>query len=106
MEIENGEYFVVSRGLELNSSNFSILGFMSEPKEDTKPRYDRSYDGLLFQAKSTCHPHVACVCIASSCKRHEEYIGRAMMFNQLEVELMTVDKAFVDTFKINQETTQ
>jgi len=98
MDINNNEYFVVSRGLELLSmSGFSIFS-MLHPQKDEKPRFDRSYYGLIFKAEESSYPMVACICIGSvrgAISTNSDNVGKPFMFNQTEVELMTVSSSFV-----------
>ena len=100
MEIEQGEYFVVSRGLEYHKERFSLFQiFQPDPTKDEKPQYDRSYAGLIFRAEESISPMVVCICVGAVeggiiCKH--DNVGKSFMFNQYEVELMTLSKSFVE----------
>ena len=109
MDIDKNQYFVVSRGIELNNTSF---GFLGASQSDTKPHYDRSYGGLVFCAESSDFLMVACICVGIVDGAHKtesdipRYVNKPFMFNQQEVELMTVTNSFVKACGILTPTSQ
>lgn len=101
MQIEKGDYFIVERGFELNtrgmSSFASLLGF-PEPKQDDRPQYDRSYNGLIFEALEVCGVMVAARCVVST-KGWGDDVGEVLSLHTNELELMTVTREYVDSIR-------
>ena len=97
-EIEKGEYFVVRRGFRLGKA----LSFFAERREawqqsaedEDEPRFDRSYEGLLYLALEVCGPMVAAVCVQGD-KYGTSHVGERTAFNTDEVELWPVSQAYV-----------
>ena len=106
MEIENGDLFVVNRGLELNNlSYFNPFGLLQ--KTDDKPRYDRSYSGMIFQAEDSAFPMVAAICVGAvdgAISHKDKNLGKPFMFNQYEVELMVISKRFAEKCGVKEKT--
>ncbi len=93
MIIETGDLFVVTRGIELNSTPLmSLFGFGESWKtsgEGEKIRYDRSWDNVVFVAKSVVGQSVAAEIVwAGGYKK--DMVGQHHSLNLSEVEAMTV----------------
>ena len=98
MNIDVGDYFVITRGREMNTSglgSFASIVFggsedWKQPK-DSKPQYDRSYTDCIFQAVAVEGQMVA----AKLVYRTHGYGADVMSMNTAEYELMTVGKDYV-----------
>lgn len=103
MDLEQGDYFVVTRGFNYSRAGFT-LGPFSVPPLD-KPQYDRSLNETVFLAEEVAGPIVCARIIVVNENRASEYRrpGKACIINLTEVEVMTVSATFVDRLTHQQE---
>lgn len=89
-QIERGEFFVVTRGFELHADQVG-------PGE-SKPRYDRSYEGCVFKALEVCGTVIAAQCVhAEGHKR--DWMGRVFSLHTAGLEVWPVTAAYVAALK-------
>lgn len=98
MTIEKGDYFTVTRGYEYNPAAFASI--FSPVAVETKPQYDRSYDGVIFRAVEVCGPMVAAEVIVGrdfviDGRNCGAYKHKRISLNTTEVELMTVTPEYL-----------
>ena len=108
MEIEKGDFFAITRGIKLNTSNpLSFFGFMGMEGESWKtnrqvdedePKYDRSYHDCVFIAREVCMPMVAAEIVIG-----HTYGNRCISLNLSEIEVMTLSKQYVEALKGNTD---
>lgn len=97
MNIEKGDYFIITRGREytVDTSIFSsIFGGGEDWKQSAEPRqkhYDRSFHGCVFQALAVEHLMVAAKFVHGRCSLFPPVIS----LNVSELEVMTVGKDYV-----------
>lgn len=96
MEIETGDYFVVTRGFKYGCINFNLFG----TPRDEEPSYDRSYGGCVFLAREVCGPMVAAKCVYSEHDYKGELVGKTISLNTSEVEVMTVTAQYLEKMDI------
>ena len=105
MNIETGEYFVVKRGVQLNDSFESIFqspfaaSAQNKEQKDKPPRYDRSYNGMIFKAREVCGEQIAAEYIFGEGKRWIK-IGDVISLNISEIEIWPVTEKYVSCFLI------
>ena len=98
MDLEAGEYFAVTRGFEYNDSfSVALLPMFGAAPKDNKPYYDRSHEGLIYQAEEVCFPMVAAKCIAnkSPFNHKNESVGTVISLNLTEIEIMTLTTKYL-----------
>lgn len=112
MIIEKGDFFMVERGAVREElvpvvGRLSMLGLPPGDTRCTPPiedanieqvlNYDDSYLPFIFLAKETASPLVAAVCVAvaNGQSRATGNIGKQFLFNQTNVELMSVSEGFM-----------
>lgn len=91
--IEQGEHFVVKRGVEYYPGAFAQMIGVGDASSEPEVRYDNSFRGCLFLADEVCEPFVACTCMFA---RGWPEVGSASSFNMDEVELWPVTQAYAD----------
>lgn len=104
-EIETGDYFVVRRGYPMGQLP-PLLSFFgppstgydgwltpSKPDEPTGPKYDRSWEGMLFEALECCPPMIAGRAVWTTGYK-EDRVGQVVSFNMDEVELWPVTRKY------------
>jgi hypothetical protein len=105
MNIEVGEYFVVQRGILLNDRFLSIFSSpfaASAQNQDNKekpPRYDRSYDGMIFKAKEICGEHIAAEYVFGKDKLWIK-IGDCISLNTSDIKIWPVTEKYVACFLV------
>ena len=107
MELEKGDYFAITRGIQLNTNRpFSVFGFMGmegeswkvNNNENAEPSYDRSYHDCIFLVREVCMPMVAAEII------HGYNFGSKIISLRLnEIEVMTVSKQYVDALSKDKD---
>ncbi|HUU93203.1 MAG TPA: hypothetical protein VM238_18570 [Phycisphaerae bacterium] len=107
-EIEPGEYFIVTRGVRLNTDDFGFLsnlfaprdsgydGFLSPPAAvanptEKPPRYDRSYEGRIYRALAVASGVIVAECVV---ERWTGEKGARKLINTREVEVWPVTEQF------------
>ena len=99
MEIEVGEYFVVSRGIQLIEMNFPSYAIeawkQSADQEDKPPRYDRSYNESVFKALAVEYPLLLGEYAWGPTSKSWLTIGDKRQFNLNEIEIMTLGREYV-----------
>jgi hypothetical protein len=100
MNIEPGDYFIVTRGVETNrhpSFTTGYDGFLKATEIVTdKPTYDRSHDGLVYLAIEVCGQMIAAKCVGGSWSYHRSHVGRVRSLNTSEVEVWPVTEAYAN----------
>jgi len=106
MNIEKGEYFVVTRGVELHKMpSLSLFPFdMGESWKqnrdvDEKPRYDRSYVEKVFQALEVCGDHVAARCVFGDKGGEYGLLNKTISLNLTELEIWPVTKEYIEALR-------
>lgn len=110
MTIEPGDYFAITRGFRLGemSSSAFIFAMMDEPwrgqpdEKEKEPRYDRSFEGLIFKANEVCGVMIASRCVATSegsCYKRD-YVGKAFSINTSEVEVWPLTEKYAAPFLV------
>ncbi len=109
MNIELGEYFVVKRGIRLNDMSFSIFDSPfarsaqnQEPPKDKSPRYDRSFNEMIFKAKEICGEHIAAEYVYGRDKSWIK-VGEILSMNTSEIEVWPVTEKYVACFLIKEK---
>jgi hypothetical protein len=103
MVVEKGDYFVITRGIELNMDAFGMFG--QEPRrEPTRPFYDRSWNGVVFRADDVADCVVVAEIVAMNPEMRTQWrkVGMTHMVNLSEVEAMVVSPTFANRM-IEQE---
>jgi hypothetical protein len=106
MNVERGEYFVVTRGFELLGPSMvrSVLfGEELEPwkeQRDDKPQHDRSMEGVVFEAVEVCGAMIAARVVVQRSTYAGCYpLGKCASINTTEVEVWPVTKAYVEALR-------
>jgi len=101
MNIDVGEYFIVKRGIELNTSTFSLAptdpfmdSILGTQNENKPPQYDRSHEGLIYKALQICGEHIAAECIYAEGYKSAT-VGKRISLNTSEVEIWPLTKKYV-----------
>ena len=108
MDIENGEYFVVKRGIELNNSFSSIFvspfadSAFNKNNEEKTPIYDRSHEGKIYKALEVCGEHIAAECVFDEDTSSYSKQGKTISLNTSEVEVWPVTERYVACFLIRK----
>lgn len=118
MNLEPGDYFIVTRGIRLRSAvnPFSAMLGESWKDSDAEPDYDRSHDGRLYHCLAVAHNHVACELVFPPISQEDYgFFTRARQPNALsangyplgslnlsEIEVMTVGKDYVRALGVTE----
>ena len=108
MNIEVGEYFVVKRGIRLNDMSFSMFqspfsaSAQNQEQKDKPPRYDRSYNGMIFKAREVCGEQIAAEYVFGE-KKGWINIGDVISLNTSEIEIWPVTERYVACFLIKTD---
>ena len=108
MNIENGEYFVVKRGIELYNRTLSLFpsedpfadSILGKENEDKPPSYDRSHEGRIYKALQVCDEHIAAECVFDQDTSRYNVQGKRISLNTSEVEIWPVTEKYVACFLI------
>lgn len=108
MTIEKGDYFAVTRGLEMGKPGVFVAAFGFDSPKSDKPEYDRSHDGQIYLAEEVCGDMVAARCVGSRCfhSSKERNIGKVYSLNLSEVEVMTLTPEYLKAIGVNVEQVQ
>jgi len=108
MEIEVGEYFVVKRGIQLKDMSFSLFqspfaaSAQNQETKDKSPRYDRSYNGMIFIARAVCGEQIAAEYVFGDEKGWVKK-GGVLSLNTSEIEIWPVTEKYVACFLIKEK---
>lgn len=102
MNIEVGDLFCVVRGFQLHEIP-SFFNFFAVPGDEWKardtpkePRYDRSFEGLVFRALEVCHPMVCAEVAFVSDSWKSAKAGHRLSINLTELQVMTVTQTYLE----------
>ena len=93
MRIETGDYFVVTRGFQYSPPLF-WGAFGGVAVADTKPQYDRSREGMVYEAMEVCDTAIAAKCVFAPGYKQDR-VGKTEPINLREVEVMTVTPKYL-----------
>lgn len=104
MNLEPGEYFIVTRGFKTSSMvsvfDFHEDGFMST-SESGEDKYDRSYEGRVYQVLGVCDSVISCKRVFGM-KHFGESEHPILLLNLKEVEVFPCSKDFLMSVGIKQ----
>ncbi len=96
MNIDKGEFFVVKRGFKYHS----VTVFPFTTTIDDGPRYDRSYEGMVFVANEVCNEHIAALCVYSEHVGITPNVGKMCTMNTTELEIWPVTNKYVEALNV------
>lgn len=105
MNIEQGDYFVVTRGFPLSMDSWSAFsemlggGGVSTKQEQ---QYDRSHEGEVFLAVEVCGPVIAARRVFTRSRYHP--LGEALSLNTSELEVWPVTKQYLASLQQGSST--
>lgn len=110
MILEQGEYFAVTRGFKWSKESpvfMAIFGGESwkVPDTDEPPRYDRGWEGVIFQAEAVCGELVAARILTGGQFRFAK-IGQVTSLDLNEIEVMPLTLTYVRAMGVEINTSK
>lgn len=118
MNLEPGDYFIVTRGIRLRTQQNPFSAMLGESWKDSvaEPDYDRSHDGRLYHCLAVAHNHAACELVFPPILQEDYgFFTRSRQPNALsangyplgslnlsEIEVMTVGKDYVHALGVTE----
>lgn len=94
--IDKGEFFIVTRGYPYNMDAINWFGFT-----ETSPRkqlYDRSFEGVVFEAMESTEGAVAARIVFRN--KGKEHLSETMSLSLREIEVMPVSRQYVEALGV------